>query len=71
MLECVKNDNGNHVIQKCIKWADPILLQSIVASIMGKVSLLIIAAINLPQVTLCKLLSVIKSFLLFIDVIVF
>ena len=39
ILECVKDNNGNHVIQKCIRWADPILLQSIVASFTGKVSL--------------------------------
>ena len=39
-MDCVKNSNGNHVIQKCIQWADPILLQGIVTTFAGKVSLL-------------------------------
>ena len=39
ILECVRDSNGNHVIQE---WADPILLQSIVASFTGKVGCVVL-----------------------------
>ncbi len=37
VLKCVKDQNGNHVVQKCIECVDPVALQYIVDSFHGQV----------------------------------
>ena len=37
MLKCVKDQNGNHVVQKCIECVDPYHLQFIIGSFRGQV----------------------------------
>lgn len=36
--KCVKDQNGNHVVQKCIECVDPAQLQFIIDSFRGQVS---------------------------------
>ncbi len=36
--KCVKDQNGNHVVQKCIECVDPSQLQFIIDSFRGQVS---------------------------------
>ena len=38
VLKCVKDQNGNHVVQKCIECVDPMHLQFIIDSFAGQVS---------------------------------
>ena len=38
MVKCVKDQNGNHVVQKCIETVDPTCLQFIIDSFRGQVS---------------------------------
>ena len=38
VLKCVKDQNGNHVVQKCIECVDPLHLQFIIDSFQGQVS---------------------------------
>lgn len=38
ILECSMEHNGNHVIQKCIEFVDPILLKTIVHAVIENVS---------------------------------
>ena len=38
ILKCVKDQNGNHVVQKCIECVDPQYLQFIIDSFKGNVS---------------------------------
>lgn len=37
VLKCVKDQNGNHVVQKCIECVDPIALQFIINAFQGQV----------------------------------
>ena len=37
VLKCVKDQNGNHVVQKCIECVDPLHLQFIIDSFQGQV----------------------------------
>ncbi len=37
MLKCVKDQNGNHVVQKCIECVDPDKLQFVIESFKGQV----------------------------------
>jgi pumilio RNA-binding family len=37
IMKCVKDQNGNHVIQKCIEKVPPHLIQSIVETFYGQV----------------------------------
>ena len=37
VLKCVKDQNGNHVVQKCIECVDPLHLQFIIESFQGQV----------------------------------
>ena len=46
MLKCVKDQNGNHVVQKCIECVDPGYLHFIIIAFKGQVCF---------AVTLCKL----------------
>ena len=39
VLKCVKDQNGNHVVQKCIECVDPLHLQFIIDSFQGQVRL--------------------------------
>ena len=38
-MKCVKDQNGNHVVQKCIETVDPTCLQFIIDSFRGQVRL--------------------------------
>ena len=38
VLKCVKDQNGNHVVQKCIETVDPSCLQFIIDAFRGQVS---------------------------------
>lgn len=38
VLKCVKDQNGNHVVQKCIECVDPHALQFIINAFQGQVS---------------------------------
>ncbi len=42
MLKCVKDQNGNHVVQKCIECVDPLHLQFIIDSFQGQVRVLLV-----------------------------
>ena len=37
ILKCVKDQNGNHVIQKCVEFVSPSQLQFIISSFWGQV----------------------------------
>ena len=37
VLRCVKDQNGNHVVQKCIECVDPPALQFIISAFKGQV----------------------------------
>lgn len=37
VLKCVKDQNGNHVVQKCIECVDPHALQFIINAFQGQV----------------------------------
>ena len=37
MLKCVKDQNGNHVVQKCIECVDPSSLQFIIGAFQAQV----------------------------------
>ena len=37
VLKCVKDQNGNHVVQKCIETVDPACLQFIIDAFRGQV----------------------------------
>lgn len=37
VLKCVKDQNGNHVVQKCIECVDPHALQFIIDAFQGQV----------------------------------
>lgn len=39
VLKCVKDQNGNHVVQKCIECVDPKQLQFIIDAFKGQVSM--------------------------------
>jgi len=39
VLKCVKDQNGNHVVQKCIECVDPHALQFIINAFQGQVSI--------------------------------
>lgn len=39
VLKCVKDQNGNHVVQKCIECVDPVSMQFIVEAFRGQVSI--------------------------------
>ena len=39
VIKCVKDQNGNHVVQKCIECVEPRHLQFIIDSFKGQVSL--------------------------------
>ncbi len=39
VLKCVKDQNGNHVVQKCIETVEPSCLQFIIDSFRGQVRL--------------------------------
>jgi pumilio RNA-binding family len=38
VLKCVKDQNGNHVVQKCIECVEPTKLQFVIESFKGQVS---------------------------------
>ena len=38
VLKCVKDQNGNHVVQKCIECVNSMLLQFIIDAFRGQVS---------------------------------
>jgi len=38
VLKCVKDQNGNHVVQKCIECVDPVHLQFIIDAFKNQVS---------------------------------
>ena len=38
MLKCVKDQNGNHVVQKCIECVDPSSLQFVIGAFQAQVS---------------------------------
>ena len=42
VLRCVKDQNGNHVVQKCIETVEPSCLQFIIDAFRGQVRILII-----------------------------
>ena len=44
VLKCVKDQNGNHVVQKCIECVQPQALQFIIDAFQGQVS---------PRLLLC------------------
>lgn len=37
VVKCVQDQNGNHVVQKCIECVDPVRLQFIIDSFRGQV----------------------------------
>ncbi len=37
IIECVKDQNGNHVVQKSIECVDPILLNFVIGAFKGQV----------------------------------
>lgn len=39
VLKCVKDQNGNHVVQKCIECVDPLALQFVIGAFTGQVCL--------------------------------
>lgn len=39
VLKCVKDQNGNHVVQKCIECVDPSSLQFIIGAFQAQVNL--------------------------------
>ena len=39
VIKCVKDQNGNHVVQKCIETVDPSCLQFIIDSFQGQVKI--------------------------------
>lgn len=41
VLKCVKDQNGNHVVQKCIECVQPQALQFIIEAFQGQVGLII------------------------------
>lgn len=43
VLKCVKDQNGNHVVQKCIECVDPHALQFIINAFQGQVSVVLIS----------------------------
>jgi len=47
VLKCVKDQNGNHVVQKCIECVDPHALQFIINAFQGQVSDFLITKVNL------------------------
>ncbi len=46
MLKCVKDQNGNHVVQKCIECVQPQALQFIIDAFQGQVRLFIFIIIT-------------------------
>lgn len=41
VLKCVKDQNGNHVVQKCIECVDPNHLQFVIDAFRGQVRLIL------------------------------
>ena len=41
VLKCVKDQNGNHVVQKCIETVDPSCLQFIIDAFRGQVGFIV------------------------------
>ena len=41
VVKCVKDQNGNHVVQKCIETVDPTCLQFIIDSFRGQVIIIL------------------------------
>ena len=42
VLRCVKDQNGNHVVQKCIETVEPSCLQFIIESFRGQVCIYVV-----------------------------
>ena len=42
VLKCVKDQNGNHVVQKCIECVDPSYLHFIIIAFKGQVCIMIV-----------------------------
>ena len=42
VVKCVKDQNGNHVVQKCIETVDPTCLQFIIDSFRGQVIIILV-----------------------------
>ena len=45
LLKCVKDQNGNHVVQKCIECVPPAHLQFIVDGFKGQVKVVVLISI--------------------------
>ncbi len=39
IVQCVKDQNGNHVVQQCIECVDPILLNFLIGAFKGQVQI--------------------------------
>lgn len=50
VLKCVKDQNGNHVVQKCIECVQPQALQFIIDAFQGQVGVLLQAMAQLPVI---------------------
>lgn len=61
VLKCVKDQNGNHVVQKCIECVDPHALQFIINAFQGQVSV-----INLNNDKKTKIRNKVNYIMLFI-----
>lgn len=49
VLKCVKDQNGNHVVQKCIECVQPQALQFIIDAFQGQVSFLFLLLLTLQE----------------------
>lgn len=54
VLKCVKDQNGNHVVQKCIECVDPHALQFIINAFQGQVSISFIIKKTFIKCTIVK-----------------
>ena len=54
VLKCVKDQNGNHVVQKCIECVDPGYLHFIIIAFKGQVCNIITLSVRDLQNTITK-----------------
>ena len=54
VLKCVKDQNGNHVVQKCIETVEPSCLQFIIEAFKGQVGYQFQLWSSYYSVTACK-----------------
>lgn len=64
VLKCVKDQNGNHVVQKCIECVQPQALQFIIDAFQGQVRIVTLLLLSL---LLLSLLLKLLTDLIFVD----